>query len=245
MIELTRNQIITWVQENIGPYKIRSKNELITINPLYHNDNFKLNINLSKGLIHDWRTKEFDCHIFKFIMRFKGLSYYDAIRDITKKDNLRFVIDSFQKKVESELKIEHIKLPRGSYLIEDDKFPQIQKDAINFLKSRCLTDSDIKKYNIHYTATNIVFPYYEFEELCFWQSRSVIGKVFTFPDSLIYGIGKLDFLFGLDFISHEDDVILVESIIDSISIGSGSLALGGALIAEKQRRKLKFIQPII
>lgn len=256
VVKLTPEQVERWVARHFDYNKRRGGAELTLCNPFVKGDDKqKFNITLQErvnkhgrlvavGSCHDWRYSQFNFGFIKFIQKFKNLTYTQAIRDIVGDGfDIRTIRDQFKAATAEPVKVQHIALPAGAIPITEKTYPTAQRMAFNYLKSRCLTDEDLEIYNIHYTMSSIVFPYFEFDELCFWQSREIGRKIFMFPDSVKHGVGKTDFLFGFDQAMGSEEVFVVEANFGATSIGPGALGSGGAVLVERQRRKLSFIKP--
>ncbi|CAK0743469.1 hypothetical protein CCP1ISM_1770001 [Azospirillaceae bacterium] len=79
--------------------------------------------------------------------------------------------------------------------------------------------------------------------LVFWQMRSLISKVFKFPDEDLTNKKAGDFIYGFDDIEPCSEVIVVESIFNSLSIESNAVATGGASLKDGQLKLLKALNP--
>ena len=231
----TPEQIIAWVKANFTNYKIRN-DEILLPNPFYHNDKLKLGLSISKAVMHDWRTPEFNMTFIKFVMKYKKLSWRQAWKEVT---GINFVPSNF-KKEEKESIQQEIQLPEGSYPIIDNTIPQLRKAVINYMYSRGINYDTLVKYNIYYNIEPIViFPYIEWGHLVYWQSRSIIDKIFNFAK----GTSKNKYIFGLDNCDIHNIIIIVESAINAMSIDHNSIAISGSSISEIQISKLKLLDP--
>jgi hypothetical protein len=88
----------------------------------------------------------------------------------------------------------------------------------------------------------VVWPYYEYDELVYWQSRSRVNKEFLFPPESV-GVIKTDFLYGFDQVEPASHIIITESIIDSQTVEEQCVATGGASLGSKQVRKIRALGP--
>ena len=136
-----------------------------------------------------------------------------------------------------------VELPPLSKPFTDKSFPQARQLALNYLNSRKVSEQTAIKQQLHYTPNSIVFPYVEYDTIVFWQSRDLIEKKFLFPDESLTGLAKTDYLYNFDNIEPGDDIIIVESIFNCISLGDGCVASGGAIISGAQPRKLRVFNP--
>lgn len=253
MVKLTSDQIERWVSKYFD-FTRRSNGELLIRNPFYHNDNPKLNISvrdkvrgdkiIRAGAVHDWRTSKYDMSFIKFVQLYRKIKFYEAIKEVCgESTDIRSIMYEGVTKEKVDQPIRRIELPKGCHNVIGDKPTTQSTIARSYLNRRCVSDTDIEKYNIQYSGGSVVFPYYEFGELCYWQCREILNKKFLFPDAAVYGVGKEEFLYGFDDIEHGCDIIITESIFNKLSIGTNALASGGAILQDRQKRKLRILNP--
>ena len=77
-------------------------------------------------------------------------------------------------------------------------------------------------------------PYYEYDELVYWQGRSIYNKNFLFPPDT----SKTKFIFGVDSLDFDGYAIITESIFNCLMFNKG-VAIGGSIIDSEQIRLLK------
>ena len=265
MVKLTREQIENWVAANFQ-YKRHSNGRQLSINNPFTDDKDNhfwvstvaapLKNGPQKGTIgywvHDWTSSGFNTSFIRFVMRYKKVSYYKAISEVSGKDRnsvqalLRSEkarrLQEEQQEIDEKKEFE-IKLPICKLLFEDNE-TKARQIAYNYVsKRRNISDEVIESARLCYSPTSIIFPYYEFESIVFWQERDILDKVFRFPDSEKTGLNKTDYLYGFDNVEPHSDVIIVESIFNCLSIGGNCVATGGAILAGKQFQKLKALLP--
>ena len=100
---------------------------------------------------------------------------------------------------------------------------------------------------------DVYWPYYEFDTLVYWQSRSRLNKRFNFPQTEIQDDtgeivaitegSKGDFLYGFDDIEPASYLIITEAIFDKHTLGQQTLASGGAVLTPKQVGKIRILGP--
>jgi DNA primase len=264
MVKLTREQIENWVAAHFQ-YKRHSNGRQLSINNPFTNDKdhhfwistvaSSLRNGPQKGVIgywvHDWTNHGFNSSFIRFVMRYKKVSYYKAISEVSGKDknSIQALLRSekarrLQEKQEEidDKKEFEVELPLSKVLSEDNG-TKARQIAYNYVKGRCISDEVIESARLYYTPTSIVFPYYEFENIVFWQERDILDKIFRFPDSGKTGLNKTDYLYGFDNMEPHSDVIIVESIFNCLSVGNNCVATGGAILAGKQFQKLKALLP--
>lgn len=254
-MKLTPAQIENWVSRHFE-YKRRSGGkQLVVCNP-YDGDtgwHFWISTSLTenkhgkKGIwVHDFRPDkyQYSTSFVKFVQTYKNLSYFDALKEICG-GNVKLA-DKLRAQRAEEIKepeiIKRIELPKCRMFSE--KVESKARDmALMYLNDRCISEGVAIRYSLGYTPTQIVFPYFEFGELVYWQKREIGSKIFEFPSEGETSLKKTDFLFGFDQIEPGSDVAITEAIIDSISIGDFAVATGGAGIGELQARKIKAMRP--
>jgi hypothetical protein len=197
--------------------------------------------------VHDWRPghQDHDGSFLRFVMAYKKISYIDALRDVCGANvDVREYLRRHETKTDKEDTPEEVvvALPKGAKRISERSDSLARLAAMNYLSSRCIDDDTSKQYFLHYDSTSIIFPYLEYGMLVYWQSRSLLGKVFEFPPESI-GVTKSEFLYGFDYVEPNEPLIVCEAIIDSINIGPGAVAFGGSRLSTKQVRKIKALNP--
>jgi len=257
MIKLTSQQIEKWIASQFQ-YKRRSHGRQIVINNPFDADNdYHLWISttetpLKKGprkgqmgyWVVDHRPGKFKGSLFKFIMEYKKCSYSQAVSELTSargKDLKHLLRQNRQE--EKEIPESTIKLPAFSKLISVESKELANAAALNYLHGRAIIDEVLTSALLHFTPVSIVFPYLEYGEMVFWQERELLNKRFLFPDEHATGLAKTDYLYGFDNVEPKEDVIVVESIFNCLSIGSDCVATGGATISGKQPQKFRALLP--
>ena len=252
-IYIKPEQIEAWVAKHFDYKRRKGGNELVICNPFNGDTKFKFNISAKlkkskksgkKGYwVHDWRPgcQEYNMSFLRFVQKFEDISYKEAGKRVSgQKVNFRYQKPKETFKVEYE---EKLRLPSGAIHISSDKIPTAQKLAINYLQSREISYELAKSLEIHYLPNKIIFPYLEYDSIVYWQSRSIIGKQFEFPNSETTGKFKSDFIYGFDNAEPQEPIYITEAIFCSINVGPGGIATGGATIQQAQLRKIRAIGP--
>jgi len=117
--------------------------------------------------------------------------------------------------------------------------------ALNYLTSRAIDETTATEYGIMYNATKLCFPYYEYGEIVYWQTRDFLNKRFEFPDAKMMGVDKSNYVYGFDNAEPNEPVIVVEAIFNAISVGPGAVATGGADIQPGQIKRIKALNPSV
>lgn len=264
MEKLTAVQIESWIFRHFPDYKKKSGGrQLVICNPFDGDSGFHFWIGLERVKlkkykdskpnywVHDFRPghKNWDSSFLKFVQNFKKSSFYEAVREVCGNANAAkdILLEMRMSKNEEEDDLEPeetlIKLPDNSKPISDSNKTMARKIAINYLKTRCVSEELATTNLIHYTATSLVFPYLEYGMMVYWQRRDIMDKAFEFPTQVAGGPGKGDFVYGFDHIEPGDFIIVVEAIFDKLSLGNNAIATGGADMTPKQVRKVKALNP--
>jgi len=237
-------QIESWVTRNFPTHKRRKGGEEFDIpNPIDGDAGRHLGINTKIAKCHDWRPGHHgaDGKFMNFVMKFRGISWTAAVKEICGQETDVRAILRAEVPQETTLKPQ-IQLPSGAMPFSDaavgGKFRQI---ALNYLISRGVSEELAKQKSLMFTVGEIVFPYYEYGELVYWQSRSVLSKSFNFPPNT----SKADFLFGFDDVEPCTEIIVCESIFNALSLGENAVATGGASLSSSglQVKKIKALGP--
>lgn len=254
-IKLTQDQIESWVARHFDYKRRRNGEELLICNPFDGDTSYKFNIStqLKKSKksgawgywVHDWRPSASanNGSFLKFVQRYKGLTFWEALRDICGEGaDIRALLPNNIEPISREPEIEvSLALPENAIPIQEPKWPKLQKMALGYLSSRCITPKEAEGFKVHYTPTMLIFPYLEYDSIVYWQGRtfSHVDKRFEFPGKS----NKTDFIYGFDNAEPGQPVTIVEAIFCALTTGPGGLATGGATMAETQRRKLRAINP--
>lgn len=250
MYRITPQQIRSWVIKHFPDYKSRKDGtELVINNPFNGDTGRHFNINIVKGTCNDWRGNDWagynkagkrnSCSFIHFASLYLNCSYREAAKNVT---NGLLVIDYTRDKFKEEVKddpIVQIQLPPGCKPL-DNATDKISVPVRNWLRGRGIDDCKIKIYNIHYNLLEAIWPYFEFEELVYWQTRSIINKQFMFPPDS----NKGDYLYAFDHVDPLSYLVITEAIIDCQTLGGQCLASGGAVITTAQVKKIKFLNPV-
>jgi hypothetical protein len=259
-IELPENKIRAWVAENFE-FKERKNGEwLLICSPFTSDTEFKMGINPKTGIVNYWpgnewagpvnpKTGKRNRHFLNFVRIFLNCSYTQAASAVLGKD-VRFYKTAPEQKEIDPYQIELPKTARPFDLTPH----KITSSLMKWLQSRGYTTEEILANKLHYSMSmEVYWPYYEYEELVYWQSRSRINKTFRFPPTEMLDkegnvIGKSpsskgDFLYGFDDIESASYLILTEAIFDKNTIGEQALASGGAILTNNQINKIKLLGP--
>jgi DNA primase len=251
-IKLDPQQIESWVARHFEYRRRKGGQELKICNPFDGDTNYKFNINTLKGVCHDWRPghQRFDGPFLRFVQKWKNITFYEALQDVCGQGvDLRSILQPKLKdiKEEEEVQIEpDVSLPEEAKSFRDPGESKLKQIALTYLNSRGINSETAAKYDLHYGVDRIYFPYYEYGVQVYWQARLIHTKMFDFPAlEKTGGVGKENYLYGFDTCEPSQPVFIVESIIDAITLGDGTVATGGASMQKVQCRKVRAIGPSV
>lgn len=259
-MRVSPEKILEWVAANFQ-YKSRKNGKELTIcNPFDGDTGYNFNINTMTGKAHDWRGDgwaaigggKFQKPTFiRFVQVYRNCTYMEALQEVLGKsmslDTIRMLLvkERGQRDAGKTIPEEthsQIKLPEGSLRINESPERKIVSIVKKWLLSRGVTDELIDKYNIHHCGLTAVWPYYEYDDLVFWQSRNALEKIYLFPPESV-GVTKSHFLFGFDQVEPGQYVIITEAIFGAMTLEDQCVASGGAIMGRYQVAKLKLLYP--
>jgi len=256
MKKLKPEQIASWVKSNFPDHKERKGGAEIRIhNPFAEDTGYHLNISIDKALCHDWRGDDWvgisaatgkrkKCTFLKFVQLHLNCSFFEALRNVLGASSDPRLFLRTQKASEDEESTEDslLSLPEGTESLLDSSQPKMASGILKWLAGRGIDKRRIEKYNMLHNGLAVVWPYYEYDELVYWQIRSRVNKEFLFPPESV-GVIKTDFLYGFDQVEPASHIIITESIIDSQTVEEQCVATGGASLGPKQVRKVRALGP--
>jgi len=257
--------IVRWIENNFD-YKTRKDGqEYLICDPFTGDNKFKFNINPEKGTCHSWHGDEWagpvnpksgkrNCSVIKFIRVLNNCTYKEAISELLGDSG---EVSDFMRPGHRDHALEevgklNVSLPKGLQLLAGSEDVQALI-LINWLMTRGYSYEDIEREQLYYLGLNVYWPYFEFDELVYWQARSRMNKRFLFPSQEEYDkqgniiakseATKGDFYYGFDDIEFASYVIITEAIFDKNTLGEQCLASGGADITANQVNKIKLLDP--
>lgn len=263
--QIPAEKIIAWIKNNFDFKTRKNDTEYLIRDPFRDGSGYKFNINPSHGMCHSWygdewagpinpQTGKRNCSIVKFVKVYRKCSYREAISELlgtTEGISSYLRPEGRINNAEPQRKVE-VALPDGVELLStsNDKQAKILR---SWLESRGYTLEQIEKGELYYIGMNVYWPYFEFEVLVYWQSRSRMNKRFEFPSVNVYDakgnvVGKTegtkgDFFYGFDFAEPASYVIITEAIFDQNTLDKQCLASGGVDLTKNQINKLKILGP--
>lgn len=254
MFRPSEQQIRGFVAEHFPEFKEANSQKVgpvLRINSPFDDDpdskSLKFNIFINSKICKDWRGNERwkktgNSSFMNFVCLYLNCSFKEAVQKLAKygsPDHKDYTLKHSpnQEKLE-EPNVPLMHLPAGTEKLDLKSSKTHHKIAARWLAKRGFTPEIVEKHKIMICGISIVFPYYEFDELVYWQQRSTGHKFFEFPDAEIYGVGKSDFLYNYDNIDPNLPINVFESATNAITIGRQAISTGSADIGSKQLRKL-------
>lgn len=263
--QIPSHKIISWIENNFD-YRTRKDGSEYTIcDPFSGDSKFKFNINPENGVCHSWHGDEWagpvnpktgrrNCSVVNFVKIYKKCSYRQALAELLGAD------EDVSQYLKSDGRINDSAtnekraavLPDGVELLSTSRDKQASA-LRQWLKTRGYTDQSIEKSELYHLGMDVFWPYFEFEELVYWQSRSRLNKRFEFPPEEIFDHqGKLiaktigtkgDYFYGFDNIEMASYLIITEAIFDQNTLGAQCVASGGCDLTPNQINKIKILGP--
>jgi hypothetical protein len=260
-VPIPKDKITGWVYKNFPDCKPRKGGDELRINnPFDGDDGYHFNISVEKASVHDWRgdsawaginpnTGKINKRTFlRFVQHYLTLkkgscSFSQAVQDVLgASSGARALFKWHRTRLMPELKENaSLALPEGTTEFGETQ-PKLVAGLIAWLASRGVDHRKINKYQIRYSGLNVVWPYFEYDELVYWQSRSRLNKKFMFPPESV-GVTKGQFFYGFDQVEPASFVIIVESIFNCLTLEDQCLASGGSSLTDTQAKKMRLIGP--
>jgi DNA primase len=243
----THQQVAEWMRINFPDAKTRRGGQEFVINNPFNGDTGR-HFNVSVRGVHDWRGDEWaggkSRTFIRFVQLYRNCSFVEAVKEVCGKD---VSIDAIYAKLAARKSDDEptgtqydISLPEGSELLIDHKDSLNGRMLISWLNSRGLSEDLIAQYKLYYHSMNVVWPYYEYDSLVYWQERNRLNKSFRFPSNSNKGL----FLYGFDMVEPSDYIAVTEAIFDSLTLGEQCVASGGAILTSAQVRKIRALNPV-
>jgi hypothetical protein len=254
-------RVVAWIEQNFDFKTRKGGAEYRICDPFQDDSKFKFNINPELGLCNSWLGNEWagpvnpetgkrNCSFVKFVKAYRGCSYREALEELL--GGSAGVLELMQpegrvtgSEGEGSQRKASVTMPPGAQLLAGASGTHA-KVLKKWLKRRGYTEEAIRKHELYYHVADVYWPYFEFEELVYWQSRCRDNKRFNFPDATQYEEGagsKGDVLYGFDDAEPANYLIITEAIFDQHTLGDQALATGGAVVTANQIKKIRLLGP--
>ena len=252
-IAIPPEKVRSWVESRFDFKERKDGNQIVICNPFDGDTGYNFNICPDILTCHDWRGNNwqgFDakgklnkCTFLNFVRIYLKCTFREAVKSVLG-ENSRFFLPRKPIEETTPDQIEAtIDLPSGSVPIISSPYPKQATMLLKWLASRGVQADDVERYNLHHCGSDVIWPYYEYEVLVYWQSRSRLNKRFLFPPLEKGGKGKGDFLYGFDDVEPANHLVLTEAIFDKYALRSQTLATGGAILTKAQLGLIRALGP--
>jgi hypothetical protein len=238
MTHPTPHQIKAWVAKHFE-FKVKKRGtELRICNPYDapRDTKFHVFINVHKAMVNDFRPNHkygVSGTFLNFVKNYRKISFHAATREVMGVDIDPRTHLFEDVVVKDEGPRQFVELPKGFQLL-DKSNDRIAISVRAYLHRRMISDEQISQFGMGYDGLNVVFPYYEFGDIVYWQSRSITAKKFNFPPDS----SQAQFIYGFDIIDPDYPTILTESIMNSLMFEHG-VSMGSCAISVAQKKRLK------
>lgn len=168
--------------------------------------------------------------------------YLMETNDIQENELLDYVVKTYGKNVELFIEEKTIafelEIPEGLVLFDKAKKTIVSKRPLNYLHNRNIPEKNIKELGFIYEPTSqfhqtIFIPFYEENELVYFQCRDYTGSSFLRYINPSGGTKK--FVYNIDKIEEDGDVFIFEGVFDCLSLKNqvGTATLGSTLGKEQ------------
>ena len=263
--QIPARKIIAWIEANFEFRTRKNGEEYQICDPFDYDTKFRFGINPEQGICHSWHGDDWagpinpksgkrNCSVVKFVKVYRKCSYRQALEELlgaTEDISSYLKPEGRVSAAEVQRKVA-VALPDSTELLATSNDRQA-KPLIAWLKTRGYTLEDIELAELYHLGMDVYWPYFEFEVLAYWQSRSRLNKRFEFPNENVYDskgeiVGQTegtngDFFYGFDSVEPASYLIITEAIFDSHTLGEQALASGGADLTQNQIKKLKILGP--
>ena len=260
-IPIPPDKITAWVYKYFPDCKPRKGGDELRINnPFDGDDGYHFNVSVLKAYVHDWRGdaswvgfnpntgkmqyRTFIRFVQQYLTQQRGrCSFSEALQDVLGASSGALTLLKWHRtRLLPETKeTASLALPNGTAEFGETQ-PKLVSGLLSWLLSRGVDSRIIKKYRIMYSGLDVVWPYYEYEDLVYWQTRSRVNKIFRFPPESV-GVTKGQFFYGFDQVEPASWVIITESIFNCLTLEDQCLATGGASLTQIQAKKIKLLGP--
>lgn len=198
--------------------------------------NYCFGVNISLN-----RTKCFKCGEQKTpieaLMEMENLATLNDARNFI---NLQEQYDQYEDYQVVRYERKEVKLPESFRLIIN-KEGILGKSAQNYIKKRGFDITKMGMQGVGYClkgdyAGYIVFPFYKRGKLVFFQGRKFIGEgpKMKNPMNETFGIGKTQLIYNQDALFMYNEIRVVESITNALTLGDSAVAILGKKISPYQ-----------
>lgn len=231
---MSNTLLLNLIEEILGSSKSLRNGEVAFFCPFCSHHKKKLQVNLESHKFHCW------------VCDAKGQSIYALFRKLDVRsghiERLFKIVGDRPKQYKSPHIDENFVLTLPSEFVpflKESKDPMYTR-AKKYMLERGLTDDDVVKYNIgyclegQYSGRLIVPSYDEDGRLNYFVGRSFMGDSYKYKNP---PISKDIIGFGL-FVDWRDPIVLVEGVLDAMSIRRNTIPMFGKFLSKELKKKI-------
>lgn len=204
----------------------------------YCGSNFTFGINVEYRKVNCFKECGFDTDPIKVLMFLEG---FQELKEVHNFLSIQQEYDSYnptqsnkpREVVELKLPEEYVPIMLGDSILS--------KAARNYLQGRGFKLSTLMLQGVGYCLQGeyegyIIFPFYEQGKLTFFQGRRFAGSgpKMKNPPEETFGIGKTQVIYNQDALFMYDEIRLVESITNALTLGETAIASLGKKLSRNQ-----------
>jgi len=228
---------------SLFPEAKRKGDEIIVNCPICYDTKKHFYINVVKKVVHCFR-----CGYSATVKRF--LRENNLLAKSPENFDILDVLDSgFVSLVKKESEQGNVSFPEFMSFMDVEDVSWLGRIVIHYLKSRGITDEQIKRHKIGYCysgkyAGRIIVPIFMFGELVYWVARivehpTVRFQIAKYPDRKVLNppAPRKDVLFNYDAVKLSDEVVVCEGVFDALAvenIGRCAVAILGKEMTDEQ-----------
>lgn len=199
-----------------------------------------MGINLQSFRVHCFKCGETSTPL-KLLMEIESFkTYQEAYKFISIQQEYEAYEDSGREKIE----ITPVNLPESFQLLSLGN-SMVAKAARHYMKKRGYKIDELSINGVGYCSEGeyggyIVFPYYRKGKLVYFQGRLFMGAGTKMKNPLEaqFGVGKTQIIYNEDALYIYRKVYILESITNSLTLGSNASALSGKKASNWQMSKI-------
>lgn len=222
-----RGKLFNYFQQRMGLK--RSTRGWFRVDCIFCNRPQAMGINLTQYKAHCFGCLE-KLNPIQLVMQIEGFS---QMREVYQFLRLQDDFDAYSDYVLKSVPIKEVELPPSFKLITEGK-SLYGKFAKNYLKGRGFKINQMEAAGVGYCtkgdyAGYIIFPVYNNNRLVFYQGRKFvdIGPKMKNPEFEKFGIGKTQVMYNSDALFIYNEINLVESITNALTLGPNTVASFG------------------
>ncbi len=174
----------------------------------------------------------------KVIMDYEGFTeYHELLEILGNLEGLDYYVDESVTRMQLK---EYTTLPEGFKLLNLGK-SVLAKAARNYMSKRGFNIDELSMAGFGFCNTGkyygyIIMPFYINGKLTYFNARRFMsnGPKYNNPEEEDFGIGKSILIYNIDALWLYDRIFVVESLLNSRTLGDNSTAMGGKKASEYQ-----------